>query len=105
MPNRIPYHKAISAAKGNEDARAYRQSPGRKEVEAFYNSKEWRRHSRAYRSEHPLCEPCQREGRVTAAQQVHHKEEISKRPDLAYEWDNLESVCIQCHNEMRKRST
>jgi predicted HNH restriction endonuclease len=31
------------------------------------------------------------------ASQVHHIEGLAARPDLAYTWSNLMSVCTRCH--------
>lgn len=67
----------------------------------FYASARWRK-LRAYKlSLNPLCEKCQRAGRVTQALHVHHVEERKDRPDLAYELSNLESLCVPCHGTMR----
>lgn len=42
-----------------------------------------------------LCQPCRREGRVTAASAVHHiKAKAAQGTD---DLDNLEAVCDPCH--------
>ena len=40
----------------------------------------------------PLCARC---GKV--AEQVHHVIPRAQRPDLTYVWDNLMSICTDCH--------
>lgn len=72
---------------------------------AFYNSTAWRRLSKAYRtSKFGLCEICHEKGA-----EVHHKKEIDPAmidneqylQDVALNWDNLQLLCVSCHNSMR----
>jgi len=65
----------------------------------FYATPEWRRLRDWYRARHPLCEECQRQGRVTAAELVHHKVEISQGGELL-DVGNLESLCRSCHSRV-----
>ncbi|MDY3213415.1 HNH endonuclease [Pyramidobacter sp.] len=74
----------------------------------FYQSTEWRKLRGAYRRAHPLCEECLREGRTEPAVIVDHVEEIADGGD-PYDWDNLRSMCLACHNrktaaERRRRA-
>lgn len=66
--------------------------------EAFYNSKKWRRVSAAYlSSKHYLCERCGK-----PAQICHHKKWLNEsnvnNPEIALNFENLEALCIDCHN-------
>ena len=46
----------------------------------------------------PLCEECERQGRITAMQQVHHIIPFKGKHDpLRLAWHNLESLCRACH--------
>jgi 5-methylcytosine-specific restriction protein A len=46
----------------------------------------------------PLCERCKAEGMTVAAVTVHHIKEIEGRDDPnRLRWDNLESLCFDCH--------
>ena len=46
----------------------------------------------------PLCEACERQGRVTVMQEVHHKIPFRGLNDpLRLDWNNLESLCRACH--------
>jgi hypothetical protein len=83
-------------------SRAYRNSDQRKWLEDFYNNKRWRRLRAAYFYANPLCEECERNGLLVAARQVHHKITMWEAPDLGYDWDNLEALCISCHNRKRE---
>lgn len=38
----------------------------------LYNTTRWRNLRNAYLMEHPLCERCEKEGRITPATDVHH---------------------------------
>jgi 5-methylcytosine-specific restriction protein A len=59
----------------------------------------WNRVRKAYLAAHPLCEECNKAGRTKAAQLVHHKEPVDKRPDLRLSYSNLESLCKECHEK------
>ena len=64
----------------------------------FYNSKAWKRASAAYMaSKHYICERCGR-----PAQICHHKTYLNGTnvhdPAIALSFDNLEALCLDCHN-------
>ena len=68
--------------------------------EAFYNSKAWRRVSTAYMSsKNYICERCGQ-----PAQICHHKIWLNAinvhDPNIALNPENLEAVCIPCHNSI-----
>lgn len=44
-----------------------------------------------------MCVPCSKENRKTIATEVHHVIELSEDITLAYDLDNLESICHSCH--------
>jgi len=47
-------------------------------------------------AQHPLCEMCQKEGRLTEAEEVHHIVPLSQGGSNARE--NLMSLCKSCHS-------
>lgn len=62
-------------------------------------------------SEHPLCEMCEREGRLTPATEVHHIAPVEDMPEdrqvaLMFDLHNLMSLChrhhVEVHIEMGK---
>jgi len=67
-----------------------------KETDPFYLSVRWRRFRAWYLGKHPLCERCEREGRLTPADMVDHIIEIKDGGALTSE-DNAESMCWKCH--------
>ncbi|WP_215532921.1 HNH endonuclease [Solibaculum mannosilyticum] len=66
----------------------------------IYNDKRYKRaRLTALRRDKYLCQRCLRYGRYTPANTTHHKIPITERPDLAFDPDNLESICPACHNK------
>lgn len=54
-----------------------------------------------------LCEECMRHGRIEAGKEVHHIVELTEENwrnwDIAYNPDNLELLCADCHNSQHGR--
>lgn len=78
---------------------SYRKKIGGK-YQLFYHSKRWTRVSRNYRSKHPLCVECLKDGRYIKAQVVDHIIPIRTEQGWSKRWDesNYQSLCIACHN-------
>lgn len=70
----------------------------------FYHSKRWTRVSKNYRSKHPLCVECLKDGRYTKAQVVDHIIPIRTKQGWSKRWDesNYQSLCVSCHNYKSK---
>ena len=67
-------------------------------AKSFYNGKAWTRCRDAFmKSKYYICERC-----GVAALIVHHKEYITpeniNNPEITLNWNNLEALCIDCHN-------
>ena len=41
----------------------------------------------------PICEKCKR----SIGHEVDHKKQRSTHPHLIYDWDNLQTICSDCH--------
>lgn len=60
-------------------------------------------------NEHPLCQICEKEGRISAAVEVHHIVpcEVASNADemarLMYDRHNLVAVCHNCHVELHQQ--
>lgn len=70
----------------------------------FYRSTEWKRCRRAYLDYvSGRCERCLERGLHVPAKIVHHKVYLSPEnyndPSIAYNFENLEALCQNCHNE------
>lgn len=74
---------------------------------AIYNSQRWRKVAKAYaESQHHICERCHNRSFIGTGKEprfiVHHKRHLT--PDnvhddyIVYGWNNLELLCIYCHN-------
>jgi len=74
----------------------HRPAAAQKETHPFYLSVQWRRFRDWYLGKHPLCEQCEREGRLTPAQMVDHVIEIKDGGALTDE-SNAMSLCWKCH--------
>lgn len=64
----------------------------------FYDTVAWQRCRDGYiASVFGLCERCGRPGYI-----VHHKQPITDGnvddPEITLNWDNLEYLCLECHN-------
>lgn len=72
----------------------------------LYNSVQWRNTSQFYKQEHPLCELCLLEDKVSPGENVHHIQKFNDqiREDLQYSLltdpDNLCNVCLDCHHKI-----
>ncbi|UII58110.1 HNH endonuclease (plasmid) [Cytobacillus spongiae] len=91
----------------------------RQQKRKFYDSKEWKLiREEVKKRDNYECQECKRQGRVTidtneyseSARRkkiqliVHHIKELEHHPDLALEEDNLETICVDCHNKEHGRS-
>lgn len=86
--------------------RPARLAPGeraRVQDKAFYKLPRWRSLRALKLHTDPLCEVCQRANQITPAQHVHHLKPRKSHPELAFDFDNLESICIPCHNAKVER--
>lgn len=75
----------------------------------IYNSERWRR-LRAWKfASDPLCEMCLKEDKVVPAEDIHHivsfmsTDDPEQRIFLAYDYENLMSLCKQCHQKVHNK--
>jgi len=69
-------------------------------AEKFYLCGEWKE-KRKYilERDHYECQKCRREQHlVRRATTVHHIKHLKVAPELAFDNENLESLCSECHN-------
>lgn len=71
---------------------------------SFYGSKAWRSLRAAVLQERPLCRCCQSAGLVVAATVVDHIQPI-KAGGARFDWDNLQPLCVSCHNRKTASET
>ena len=69
----------------------------------FYFKKKWKDARAAYLAHcGGWCERCMAKGLLVPAEIVHHREHLTEEtvqdPEKAYGFDNLEALCMRCHN-------
>lgn len=70
-------------------------------TERGYDSR-WRRVRKRKLRTDPLCEPCMKRDRTTAATEVDHITPLSSG-GARLEWSNLQSICRSCHAQKTAR--
>lgn len=75
----------------------YRKYQRDLEIDKRYG-RQWRKNRARYVAEHPLCEQCQKEGRLTPTQEVHHILPLSRGG--THDFDNLMALCKPCHSRI-----
>ena len=91
MPYAGPTHKPPGAYK--RDYR--REGPG----DPFCSSWRWRKARKMFLRRHPLCaNPHGIHTEPVPATDVDHIKPRCDRPDLSFDFDNLQSLCKQCHS-------
>lgn len=65
-----------------------------------YDGARWKRlRAAVLRRDAYQCRRCCRFGRIRQAEIVHHIKEAEAFPELAYNAENLVSLCRECHNK------
>ncbi|WP_321331904.1 HNH endonuclease signature motif containing protein [uncultured Bacteroides sp.] len=75
----------------------------------IYDSVRWRRLRTLKFANNPLCELCEKKGLVTPAEDIHHivsfnVDDSMKRYWLAYDYNNLMSLCKPCHQNIHNKT-
>ena len=61
----------------------------------------WKRIRDRCIADHPLCQRCEDQGRITSAKEVHHITPLSRGG--THDPENLMSLCTSCHSEITAR--
>ena len=107
MPTRPPHpcnhpgcpvltHAARCLAHAAEHQRTYDASRG--PARQWYASSRWRRFRAAVLADSPACVGC-----GAAATEVDHVRPRSTWPELAYERENVQTMCKGCHSRKTRR--
>jgi len=74
------------------------------ELMKFYKSKEWMiLRLKALKRDNYECQLCKAAGRYHKAENVHHMKEVKTHPNLSLTLNNLQCLCLKCHNEVHDR--
>lgn len=90
----------INKPKKNPTKRTDSYNADRRKI---YQSQRWRTLRAVKISDQPLCERCLSMGKIEPAEDVHHIVSFMSTDDpvrqvaLAYDYDNLMSLCKECH--------
>lgn len=86
------------------DRTTRRNDPALAEAKRIRSSARWIKVQRLFITEHPLCQDPfgdhRRRGTTETGRQVHHVKPLATHPHLAYDFDNLMSVCTACHSKL-----
>lgn len=74
-------------------------STGKANAREIRSSGRWNRLRRVKLNMHPLCQHPDCSPRQPATQ-VHHIQPVESYPQLAYNLDNLASICVACHGKV-----
>ncbi len=64
----------------------------------LYDKRRWRRGSKQFLAENPLCRMCQEVGRTKLAQLVDHIVPHRGDPELFWDRANWQGLCSTCHS-------
>lgn len=87
-------HKKVVAKRYNQ----YQRDPASNKR----YGRSWKRIRDRYIKAHPLCEECEKNGRIKAAEEVHHILPLSKGG--GNETSNLMALCKSCHSKITAES-
>ena len=100
--SRCPAHPYPPRERDPEKAKAYDQERGSARARGY--DKDWEDVRRAKLTRDPCCEPCEVEGRTTAATEVDHKVPL-RDGGARLDPDNLQSICHGHHARKTARET
>lgn len=80
-------------------------NPRRQRHRRIYNSRMWRRMSIEWRELYPICFECSLLGKNTPVHQVDHIIPHAGDDELAFDWDNLQSLCSFHHTAKTAQET
>ncbi|MCU0973719.1 MAG: HNH endonuclease [Burkholderiales bacterium] len=93
----------VPAGRCRAHARQQEQARGSHGARGY--DRRWERVRALVLQAEPLCQVCQAEGRVTAANEVHHLVPIAVDPSRRLELANLQPLCKACHAAITARET
>ena len=107
--NKHGFYNAIENVRGcpqcsKQYNKQYTATLRAKDRQKIYNSKQWRDvRELALLRDCMLCQVCLKNKIQTKATEVHHIQYLEHRIDLAYDLDNLISVCSKCHQTIHSK--
>jgi 5-methylcytosine-specific restriction enzyme A len=93
-------HDRYCAEHAKQAAQTYERYGRDPETQKRYGSV-WRKISKQYLGEHPVCELCRQEGRMIPATLVHHIKNIKEGG--THDEENLMALCNSCHSHLHAK--
>lgn len=87
-----PYERTIVASRNDKRDRC-----------TLYDTRKWKRLRKSQLMKQPLCEQCFKLDMIVSATVVDHKRAHLGDLEMFYDTENLQSLCVSCHN--RKTAT
>jgi 5-methylcytosine-specific restriction enzyme A len=89
----------------NKPKKQTTKSNNTKERQAIYSTSKWRKLRLAKLVTSPLCEMCLAKDIIKVGEDIHHIDSFMnyeglKRLDKAFNYDNLQSLCKECHQRL-----
>lgn len=82
-------------------------TPNRDLRRKAYGSTEWRKLRDWYMKQHPICEECLKNGKVTPAEDIHHVKSPFLKGEINWalllDADNLKPLCKRCHANLHNK--
>ena len=76
----------------------------KKKVHPFYKSREWKlKRQEILRRDNFECQLCKARGLANKGVLVHHIKPLKSKPHLAFDNDNLITLCTACHEKEHRR--
>jgi 5-methylcytosine-specific restriction enzyme A len=77
----------------------------KQEYQKVYNCRRWKELRARKFADNPICEECVKLGRTTPTKEIHHIKpfEIDNDLSLAYDYDNLISLCVEHHKQAHEK--
>ena len=88
-------HERYCSVHAKVETARYRKYQRDPKINRHYD-KAWKQVRKRYLAAHPLCEDCQKAGRVTPAAEVHHIQPLSKGG--THDESNLRALCKPCYS-------
>lgn len=87
----------------HEKQKRKRENDARPDYRKWYGLAPWKRARLRFLAENPLCVECQRQGRITPANEVDHIVPHKGNRELFWNRDNWQGLCSQCHSAKTMR--
>jgi len=90
----------------NKTPKQKTKSDNSKDRHKIYDTLKWRKLRLSKLIDSPLCEMCLAKDIITVGVDIHHiisflsTDDLNKRSDLAFDYNNLQTVCKNCHQKI-----